>query len=74
MKPYDVTKFIKFYKARDSVNQPKTGRNYTRFASFLLLSVFPPWLVLRKKSFVILYPMFENSKTRIAILWNDSAL
>ena len=26
MKPCDVTKFIKFYKARDSANRPKNGQ------------------------------------------------
>ena len=39
-KPCDVTKFIKFYKARDSTNRPKTGRNCARLASFLLLVYF----------------------------------
>ena len=46
MKPCDVTKLFKFYKARDSANQPKTSRNCARLASFLLFSVFPPWLAL----------------------------
>ena len=47
MKLCDVTKFIKFYQASDSANRPKTGRNCTRLASFLLLSVFPPWTCSR---------------------------
>ena len=42
MKPCDITKFIKFYKALDSANRQKTGRNLARLASFHLLSVFPP--------------------------------
>ena len=40
MKPCYVTKFIKFYKARDSANRPKTGRNCAHLASFLLLVYF----------------------------------
>ena len=41
MKLCDVTKF---YLARDSANRPKMGKNCARLASFLLLSLFPPWV------------------------------
>ena len=43
MKPCDFTIFIKFYKAHDSANQSKMGRNCASLASVLLVSVFLPW-------------------------------
>ena len=40
MKPCDVTKFIKFYLARDSANRPKMGRNCARLTSFQVVLLY----------------------------------